>query len=159
MFGAANQVQQWSGLYSPEVEAEKEFLKKQVQPLKYYPVVYLLLSVFPLVNRIQNAADPNQPVFVLLLLHSMTSPLQSFMNALVYLANTDKATWSQCNRAGILRAVRLWGAARPTEYLTDGTERLSGAESDTSDDEGDSIGSDVSRTELTHTVQSVSSMA
>eukprot|EP00041_Stephanoeca_diplocostata_P000801 m.17027 g.17027 ORF g.17027 m.17027 type:complete len:350 (+) comp11117_c0_seq4:237-1286(+) len=149
------EVRQYSGLYSQGVEAEKRFLLTQVQPLKYYPVVYLLLSVFPLVNRIQNAADPTQPVFALLLLHSMTSPLQSFMNALVYLANTDKAIWSQCTRAGIARALRLWGAERITERP--GMEQLSG-DSDT-DDEANDTDSNTSRTPFNDTLQSIDSTA
>ena len=42
---------------------------------------YLLISFFPLINRIQNASSPDEPVFALYLIHSIMSPLQGFLNA------------------------------------------------------------------------------
>ena len=36
------------------------------------------------VNRIQNVAAPNNPIFVLFLFHALFTPLQGFFNFLVY---------------------------------------------------------------------------
>ena len=30
---------QFQGTYSPEIEAQKQFLQKTVEPLKFYPIV------------------------------------------------------------------------------------------------------------------------
>jgi len=89
------------------VAAEKEFLMKQVTPLKWYPIIYMLCMVFPTVNRIHNAAHPDNPEFWLLLLHSISSPLQGLINSFVFAANTDNTIWKQCNPAGIKRAIQL----------------------------------------------------
>eukprot|EP00035_Acanthoeca_spectabilis_P004100 m.98768 g.98768 ORF g.98768 m.98768 type:complete len:336 (+) comp12442_c0_seq4:128-1135(+) len=97
----------WEGTYNPDVVAEKEFLRAQVAPIKWYPLVYMACMVFPTVNRIQNAASPDQPVFSLLLLHSLSSPLQGLINSVIYAYNTDAATWKQCTPAGIRRALRF----------------------------------------------------
>jgi hypothetical protein len=41
-----------------------------------YPAVYLAVSLFAIINRVQNASQPDHPVFALYLLHSLTSPTQ-----------------------------------------------------------------------------------
>eukprot|EP00911_Craspedida_sp_UC1_P000204 UC1_evm1s154 len=97
----------WQGTYNPEVEEEKRQMKKAVQPLRFYPLVYLLCSIFGLVNRIQNAASPGTPIFALYLLHSLTAPMQGLLNALVYA--TSGGFWRQCTPSGIKRAAAKHG--------------------------------------------------
>lgn len=96
-----------SRTYNPDTQAEKEFLRSQVTPIKWYPLVYTVCMIFPTINRIQNAAHPDSPIFPLLLLHSISSPLQGLINSVIYAYNTDAATWRQCTPAGIQRAIRF----------------------------------------------------
>ncbi|XP_064638750.1 cyclic AMP receptor-like protein A isoform X2 [Lineus longissimus] len=86
-------VKTWEGLYDPDIERQKLLLKEDVKPLRAYPFVYLSLSIFPLVNRIQNAINPHNPVFPLVLLHAMSTPLQGAINAVVF--GLDKETTSK----------------------------------------------------------------
>lgn len=116
----SEKAKQWQGTYNPEIQAEKDFLKQQVQPLKYYPMVYLGLSIFPLVNRIQNAVNPSTAVFWLYVLHSCSSPLQGFVNALVYASNTDSDFWRQCSVAGVRRAFASRQASIEEYNITSG---------------------------------------
>jgi hypothetical protein len=78
-----NREKQWQGSYKPEVEAQKQFMKDTVKPLKWYPLVYLFCFIFGLINRVQNSRFPNKPVFTLYLLHSLTYPLVGGLNAVV----------------------------------------------------------------------------
>ena len=86
----------WAGTYNPEVEAENALVKESVQPIKsgarpamlptatlltlrdarWYPLVYLLVSIMPLVNRVHNAVDPANPSYALYSLHAISAPLQ-----------------------------------------------------------------------------------
>ena len=75
---------QWQGTFNPAIEAEKEFFKEMVQPIRLYPLVYLALSIVPAVNRIQNALDPDDPIFALYLVHALCTPLLGFANAVVF---------------------------------------------------------------------------
>ena len=43
-----------------------------------------MINVFRLANRLQNFVAPDQPVYALYLLHSLTAPLQGVGNAVVY---------------------------------------------------------------------------
>ena len=52
--------EQFSGTFSPEMEAKKKFLNELVQPLKLYPAVYLAVSILPIMNRIQNATNEDK---------------------------------------------------------------------------------------------------
>ncbi|XP_061697204.1 si:dkey-100n23.5 isoform X2 [Syngnathoides biaculeatus] len=47
---AQNRMQSWLGTFNPERERRKVSLAEEIKPLKWYPSVYLLVSVFPLVN-------------------------------------------------------------------------------------------------------------
>ncbi|CAD5113002.1 DgyrCDS2204 [Dimorphilus gyrociliatus] len=86
----------WEGTYDPDAERRKKFLKDEVKPLMAYPFIYLVLSIFPLINRIQNAIS-NEPVFALMVLTSLTSPLYGAIYAVVFGVTDDlrkRLTWS-----------------------------------------------------------------
>jgi hypothetical protein len=59
-------------------------LKEDIKPLRVYPFIYLAVSVFPLINRIQNAAARNSPDFALVLLASISAPLHGALNAIAF---------------------------------------------------------------------------
>ncbi|XP_005100358.1 cyclic AMP receptor-like protein A [Aplysia californica] len=74
----------WEGTYDPNTHRQHQLMKEDIKPLRFYPFVYLAVSVFSLINRIQNAISPDYHVFALVLLATMTSPLQGALNAIAF---------------------------------------------------------------------------
>lgn len=111
---ANERMRSWLGTFNPERERRKISLAEETRPLKWYPSVYLLVSIFPLINRLHNAAYPKDPVFSLTLLHVLSAPLHGLANALVF----GKDTWSQISVTGIKMAIqsRLCDSTRIEEY-------------------------------------------
>ncbi|TRY88195.1 hypothetical protein DNTS_026889 [Danionella cerebrum] len=111
---ANERMHSWLGTFNPEQERRKMSLAEEIRPLKWYPSVYLLVSLFPLINRLHNAAFPKDPVFSLTLLHVLSAPLHGFVNAFVF----GKDTWSQLSTTGIKMAIqsRLCDSTRIGEY-------------------------------------------
>ncbi|KAG1959730.1 G-protein-coupled receptor [Pimephales promelas] len=48
---ANERMRSWLGTFNPERERRKISLAEEIRPLKWYPSVYLLVSIFPLINR------------------------------------------------------------------------------------------------------------
>jgi hypothetical protein len=95
------------GSYSPELERNMTLLKEEVKPLRYYPLVFMAANVFPLINRIQNAAaggSRDDPSFPISLLAILSVPMQGFLNALVY--GIDKETRSKLHFIQIKMALQ-----------------------------------------------------
>jgi hypothetical protein len=74
--------------------------------LRLYLLVFVVVRLPGVVDRIQNALSPDEPVFIIVLLHSLLSPLQGFANSLVYgcnrqVANEYRFCWPA--RAGRIR--------------------------------------------------------
>ncbi|XP_052783823.1 cyclic AMP receptor-like protein A isoform X2 [Mya arenaria] len=80
----SNKVSTWQGTYDPDTERNKQMLKEDIKPLRLYPFVYLAISIFPIINRIQNAVDAEHPVFALMILQAIFGPSQGFLNAIVF---------------------------------------------------------------------------
>jgi hypothetical protein len=136
----------WSGTYNPQIEKEKKWMNDQVNPVKYYPVLYLLVSLCPLINRIQNAANPDHPVYELYLLQAVFAPAQGLFNAVYYTAKTDRAVWEQCTITGIRRSLMQGlGGSTIGEYRMGGSDihtrmiDVSSGEDDDDDDDDDII--------------------
>ncbi|XP_063069673.1 si:dkey-100n23.5 [Engraulis encrasicolus] len=111
----ANQrMQSWIGTFNPERERRKMALAEEIGPLKWYPFVYLLVSLFPLINRIHNSIYPASPVFSLTLLHVLSAPLHGLANSFVF--SLDAC--SQLSSTGLKLAVtsRLCDQTRIGEY-------------------------------------------
>ncbi|XP_070293681.1 cyclic AMP receptor-like protein A [Salvelinus sp. IW2-2015] len=99
IYVANERMQSWFGTFNPERERRKVSLAEEIKPLKWYPSVYLLVSLFPLINRLHNAFYPQDPVFSLTLLHVLSAPLHGLANAFVF--GLDRDTWSQLSPTGI----------------------------------------------------------
>ncbi|XP_052218131.1 cyclic AMP receptor-like protein A [Dreissena polymorpha] len=80
----SRKVSTWEGTYDPNTERTKQLLKEDIRPLRLYPFVYLAISIFPIINRIQNAVDVHNPVYALMILQAIFSPSQGFLNAIVF---------------------------------------------------------------------------
>ncbi|XP_035264403.1 uncharacterized protein si:dkey-100n23.5 [Anguilla anguilla] len=104
IYVANKRMQSWFGTFNPERERRKVSLAEEIRPLKWYPSVYLLVSLFPLINRLHNASYPREPVFSLTLLHVLSAPLHGLANAVVF--GLDKDTWGQLSLTGIQLALR-----------------------------------------------------
>ncbi|OWF39216.1 cyclic AMP receptor-like protein A [Mizuhopecten yessoensis] len=92
----------WHGTYDPDVEQKKAQLRNDITALRFYPLVYLLINIIPLINRIQNAIHEDKPVFALILGQCITAPLQGAINAMIF--GADKDTISQLTWSGIKMA-------------------------------------------------------
>jgi len=67
---------QVGGKVDPESQQLKEQMQKEVKPLIVYPLIYLLINVVPLINRIHNTVSPSNPELALWILHALLFPLQ-----------------------------------------------------------------------------------
>ena len=45
------QIRSWQGTYEPEIERSRQLIREEIKPLRAYPFIYLILSIFPLINR------------------------------------------------------------------------------------------------------------
>ncbi len=92
------QRQKWVGKFDSETERKKANLQKEVLPLMLYPFGYLLINLFPLINRIYDSFNPNNPSYALWMLHAIFSPLQAGYIALVYALDKDTRKRLNCQR-------------------------------------------------------------
>ena len=118
--------------------------EKDVHSLRIYPIVYFILNLFPIINRVHNAIvsdDENGKYnFVLLILHSFIGPLFGVTISVVYAF--DSRTRQNLNRRSIYKAFHGWFqkksvvkeysgtvssdlvASAPSESATDAAENL-----------------------------------
>lgn len=112
----------YEGGYDPDVEQSKILMKEDIKPLIGYPLVYLAISIFPLINRIQNAVN-HQPIFALWVLHVLSSPLHGAVNAIVF--GMDRETMKRLTPTQIKLAFKSHTAGTaliqeyPAEVQTD----------------------------------------
>ncbi|XP_064615377.1 uncharacterized protein LOC135479464 [Liolophura sinensis] len=78
----------WRETLTPEVD--KKSLKGEVLPLLFYPLVYIILYIIPIVNRIHNAMYPKDPEFELVVLAAISATSLGAANSLIY--GLDKET-------------------------------------------------------------------
>nr|XP_033806124.1 cyclic AMP receptor-like protein A isoform X4 [Geotrypetes seraphini] len=116
VYVAKQRVLTWSGTYDPDRERSKVLLVEEIKPLKWYPCVYLAVTFFPLLNRLHNAVSPNNPSFLLLVLHVVSAPLHGLANAIVF--GLDKETWVQLHFSSLQLAFqsRFCDKTRIKEY-------------------------------------------
>ena len=88
---------------------------KEVHPLLWYPVIYVALSIFALVNRIQGAITPN-PVFTLWVLEAIFVPMRGGFICLAYALDSDTVQHLKCRN--ILARVRSSPRIEDYEHTT-----------------------------------------
>ncbi|XP_039674424.1 uncharacterized protein si:dkey-100n23.5 isoform X2 [Perca fluviatilis] len=130
-------MQSWLGTFNPERERRKVSLAEEIKPLKWYPSVYLLVSIFPLINRLHNAFYPQDPSFSLTLLHVLSAPLHGLANAFVF--GLDRDWWSLLSPTGIQLGLqsRLCDRTRIGEYHPGAVRYTQADLVDLSDDDDD----------------------
>lgn len=73
-----------------EMEQIRSQRKKEVIPLLLYPIIYLILNLPLLIYRVEDAAYPDdKPVYALLLLSIIVSPLTGAFNAIAFAVMED----------------------------------------------------------------------
>lgn len=107
------QKKRWAGKYDPETERQKSNLQKEVWPLMFYPLGFLLLNIFPLINRIHDSIVEDTPIYELWLLHAIFSPLQGGYIALVYTLDRDTLKRLRISR---VKAAIFHNETKVTEY-------------------------------------------
>lgn len=84
-------------------EMMRTLIEEDMKTLRWYPLVYLLLSFFPLILRIHNAfTAEGQDVYFLWIMTAITAPLQGACNAVVFGLDPDtrsKLSWFQVKMA------------------------------------------------------------
>eukprot|EP00903_Cladosiphon_okamuranus_P010963 g10354.t1 len=86
-------------------------MTKFVNRLVWYPVVLVASWTFATINRIQNAVNPDHPVFGLFLLHTSLVAFQGIFNALVY-GSTDAVKSAVAQELIVERCLKASGAGR-----------------------------------------------
>ena len=88
----------YGGIYDPDTRGKKERLITEVKPLLWYPVVYLLLTVFSVTNRIVDTVHPDSQVIVLWYFHVLTSNFRGAFISLVYAFDPETRKHLRCIR-------------------------------------------------------------
>ena len=83
LVSVGRQRHKWEGKFDPETEKVKEHTQKAVRTLIWYPFIFLLLNIFPLINRIYDIASTN-PTLAFWVLHALITPLQGGFIAMVF---------------------------------------------------------------------------
>jgi hypothetical protein len=66
----------WTGMFDPATLEAKKRMRKEVIPLLAYPIIFLVVNIPPLINRITNIALPNEPVLPLWIISVFCFSLQ-----------------------------------------------------------------------------------
>jgi hypothetical protein len=77
------------GSYNPEEEQIKSRKWREVRVVFLYPIVFIGISTFPLLTRIQMAISPSESSFPLVLLTSITAPLLGAVNMVLFSCSAD----------------------------------------------------------------------
>lgn len=110
------QASEWEGTYSQQHETDMRLLKEEVKRLLAYPLIYLVLSICPLIFRIQNASHRNGPTnYPLLILTVIFGPLQGACNAIAFAM--DKETWKRLTWTEIKLALRTRSSSGSSQII------------------------------------------
>lgn len=120
----------WDGKFDPESKMKREKMRKEFRPLIWYPLIYLILNIFPLMNRIHDAFS-SHPSLALWVLHAF-SPLRGGFIALAYaldsqtLRRLGSMAFCVILRPGTRREVKQYPSTRghSDSYVEEGKTQL-----------------------------------
>ena len=119
----ARNKRRWAGRYDHQAELVKAQIRREVEPLVWYPLVFIILNLVPLANRIQGAVSPSNPVLGLWVVTAICLPLQGGLFALTFTlhpSNLRSLRWRE-----LKAAVAVWRYSREAvvqEYAVEITE-------------------------------------
>ena len=114
---------EWTGKTTNSNEEFQKMVRKDVLPLMAYPLIYLVLCIFPTANRIQGLASPESPSLVLWYLSALSFPFQGGIIAVAYTFDPGtrrRLMWSHVRAVlgGLMEKSRT-PHEYPVEYVTD----------------------------------------
>lgn len=74
----------WTGAFNPIASGAQERMQKEAQPLIAYPIIFIVLNLILLINRIYNVANPGRPNVVLWFISAFSYPLQGAIITMAY---------------------------------------------------------------------------
>ena len=80
-----------------ETETERQQVMKEVISLLAYPLIYFILNIPPLINRIHGVVEPDNPLPVLWFLTGIFFPLQGGVVAMIFSLDSEtrkRLTWA-----------------------------------------------------------------
>ena len=108
-------IHRWKGKYNPVAQSAKEILWKEIRPLIWYPIIYLLLNVFSFASQLQQAINPDSSSVVLTYLRVLTAPFRGAFIALAF--SMDRDTRKRLNAAHCRAACLEWKGKREINVL------------------------------------------
>lgn len=93
----------WVGRWSPTETATRESLRKEIQSLMFYPIIFILFNIFSLINQIYSAIGPLPPS-PLIYLSIFTATLRGAFIALAFALDGEtrqRLKLAQCKAACI----------------------------------------------------------
>lgn len=113
----------WTGNIDPYAKKIQEQISKEILPLLAYPLVFILLSIPPFINRIHSAADPQNPEPVLWVISAALFPLQGGVIAIAF--SLDPETRKRLTLANFKAAFSNFRRTKAVqEYNIPGNEEL-----------------------------------
>ena len=94
---------EWVGNFDPDVKELKKRMQKEVLPLIAYPIIFLVLNIFPFVNRIANIVE-SDPILPLWILAALSIPFQGPVITIAFVIDPETRS--------LLTGRRLVGAVR-----------------------------------------------
>ena len=115
------EVRRW-GPYHPQTDKKRDLIQREIKPLIRYPITFLIFSIFPTINRVQNILFPTSPIIGFYLLHAISTPLAGLTLSLMFFMSRDtlkELKWSNFKPALLARV----SSKRKVERLDVETER------------------------------------
>lgn len=79
----------WVGKFDPKTLEMKKQMQKEVLPLIYYPIIFLVINIPPWITRITSQAQPNKPVLALWIISAIVFPLQGVIIMLAFAIDSE----------------------------------------------------------------------
>ena len=92
----------WVGKFDHETNRLRKRMEKEIRPLLAYPVIFLIINLFPLVNRIVNISNPETPVVALYFIVGIIYPLQGTLVTIAFVLDPEtrkKLRWKEISVA------------------------------------------------------------
>lgn len=118
---AARESRRWVGKWDPEVVVQSQTMKREIISLLWYPLIFLLLNTFSLIDQIYDAINPMNHSDIITYLRIFTSTARGAFIALAY--GLDSETRSRLRLAQCKAACMEWMGRR--EMVEDFTIRSS----------------------------------
>lgn len=92
----------WVGKFDPETKKLQKRMEKEVRPLLAYPIIFLVINLIPLINRIVGIYFPDDPVVALYFIVGIIYPLQGALVTITFVIDPEtrkKLTWKEISVA------------------------------------------------------------